>query len=78
MLTGNPTVICWLPGIPEEYYDYLIVAKDNSIKSLADAINKALYLSASEKNKYGEARNFVISRTCYGQCCNRILNLWRN
>jgi hypothetical protein len=56
MLTGNPTVICWLPGVPEEYYDYLIVAKDNSIKSLADAINKALQLSASEINKYEEAK----------------------
>ena len=78
MLTGNPTVICWLPGIPEEYYNYLIVTKDNSIKSLADAINKALHLSDSKRNKYEEARNFVIYRTNYEECCNRILNLLNN
>lgn len=78
MLTGNPTVICRLPGIPEEYYDYLIVAKDNSIQSLAESLNLALRLSDSERNKYKKARSFVISRTGYGQCCNRILNLWKN
>lgn len=78
MLTGTPTVICWLPGIPAVYYEYLIVAEDNSIKSLADAINKALYLSASEKNKYEAARNLVISRTSYWQCCNRIIKLMKS
>lgn len=78
LLTGKPSVICKLAGVPKEYYEYFIVSEDNSIRSFAKAIIKALTLTEEEKNKFREGRVFVNDRTNYKKCCERIIKLLKN
>jgi len=61
MLTGNPVVICKMAGIPEDYYEYVFTAKDDTTESLFEKLNEVLNMSKEDrKNKGKQARNFIL------------------
>lgn len=76
LLTGNITILCKLPGMPEEYFSYFINAGDCSPNSLANAINFGLNMTEKERIAFGEkAQRFVLDKkNCYYQA-ERILRL---
>lgn len=60
MASGTPVVMHRLPGIPEEYSDYLIYAEDNSYQALAEVQDKVLSWSQEQRKDFGEqAKIFV-------------------
>lgn len=69
LLTGKPTILTKLPGMPEDYYPYFIDAKDGSPEALAEAINKVLEMSEEERIIFGKnARCFILdNKNCYLQ-----------
>ena len=63
LLSGKPTIINRLPGIPEEYYDYVFTPEDESIEALAECISNVLSLDKNILDARVEAgRNFIISQ----------------
>lgn len=61
MLSATPMLTTKLPGIPEEYYDYVFSSEDNSVENLALAIEDALSYSNEELEQKGKnARDFII------------------
>jgi len=69
LLTGKPTILTKLPGMPEDYYPYFIDAKDGSPEAIAEAINKVLKMSEEERIIFGKnARCFILeNKNCYLQ-----------
>lgn len=61
MLSGTPLMTTKLQGIPDEYFDYVFSAEDNSVDCLANALKKALAHSSDELNQIGlRAQKFII------------------
>lgn len=61
MMTGRPVIMNRLPGIPTEYFDYVITPEDESINSLSLTLEKVMALSCEERERIGESgRDFVI------------------
>ena len=60
---GKVVIMNRLPGVPSEYYNYVIAPKENSIQSLADAIKSVINMSESERLCIGrKGKEFVISQ----------------
>lgn len=60
MLSGNPTLTFKLEGIKEEYFEYLHVFDDTSIKGIANKIIEVGELSETDKSIIGnKAREFI-------------------
>ena len=49
MITGNVTLTCRMKGIPDEYYNYVYIAEDDTPTGLANALDKILNLSVEER-----------------------------
>ncbi len=61
MLSGTPLLTTRLYGIPEEYFDYVFCANNNSVESLAAAIDIALQYSNEELEAMGRrAQKFIV------------------
>lgn len=61
MLTGNPTVICHMSGIPEDYYNYVFTAEDDTPAALAKRLNEVLDMSVEERHARGQAaRQYIL------------------
>lgn len=79
LLSGKPTILARLPGMPEDYYPYFIDAGDCSPQSLASAIEQVLRMTQQERNQFGaKAQQFIIENKNYEIQTERILNLFRN
>lgn len=62
MMTGKPVVMNRLPGIPEEYFNYVITPKDESIHQWAVALSELMserYEESISKGVHG--REFVLN-----------------
>lgn len=60
MYSGTPLLTTKLPGIPEEYFQYVFTAADNDVALLADALQKVFTLSEEELHCMGQnARAYV-------------------
>lgn len=70
MMSGVPTLIFKLPGIPDEYNDYVFYLSELSPDSIADSIRNILRMSLDERMNFGcKAREFVIgNKSCDIQC----------
>lgn len=79
MMTGNVVIINKLPGIPEEYYEYVICPKDESVESWTKAINNVLNMSSEDRKHLGErSKDFVMrNKTAYVQV-SKILDMVYN
>ena len=63
MLSGKPVISTHINGIPEEYYDFLIEAKDISVPALKEAIQRAANMGSKEKvNLVQNAAAFVCNK----------------
>ncbi len=79
LLTGKPTILAKLPGMPEEYFPYFVDADDCSPKALCIAINQVLSMTEKERIEFGKkGQKFIMeNKNCYIQS-NRILTLIEN
>ena len=61
LLSGKSVIINRLPGIPEEYYNYVYTPQDESVRSLAECINAVLKMNPSERERKSlSGRQFVL------------------
>lgn len=76
LLSGKSIIINRLPGIPEDYYQYVCTPKDESIEAMAECISNVLTSdSDSRKAKAQSGRNFIISQKNSKVQTQRILEL---
>lgn len=66
MLSGTPLITTMLPGIPEEYRDYVIVLDNNTPEVIAKKLNEVLKYSSHEcsqigikAQKFAESKNYI-------------------
>lgn len=79
MLSGNPSIVSKMDGIPEEYYQYLIVPNDSTGKCLADSVYKIMNMSIGERVSIGlKAKEFIMQKKNYKIQSERIVNLLRS
>ena len=63
LLTGNATIINRLPGIPEEYYNYVFTPCNESVASMRTVIRQVLDMSDEERQSYGaKGKEFILKR----------------
>lgn len=76
LLSGKCTVINRLPGIPEEYYDYVFTPEDESIEALAECLSQVLGLDDEAQKMRTEAgRNFIVGHKNSRVQTKRILDM---
>lgn len=60
MYSGNPAVVCKMSGIPQEYYNYLVVPADNSVSEIVKSINEVISWTSVQRKEFGEkAKSFI-------------------
>lgn len=63
MSTGTPTVLTKLAGIPDEYFNYVYVLKEETAQGVEQMISGILEQSPEERSRIGiEAQKFVLQR----------------
>ena len=78
MVSGTPVLSTRLPGIPEEYFEYIYPLDDESADGVAKAITAILRSSAEERTAKGQAaRRYVIDRKSKYIQSGRVLELIR-
>ena len=79
LLSGKSVIINRLPGIPEEYYQYVFTPKDESVDALAECINRVLTLEVNDRvSKAKSGREFVVSQKNSKIQVSRILEMINN
>lgn len=77
MLSGTPLITTMLPGIPEEYKDYVIVLDNNKPEVIAKKLNEFLEYTPDECSQLGlKALKFAESKNYINQA-EKILNFLR-
>lgn len=76
LASGTPVIMNYLPGVPEEYVEFINIPKDESIQSLSELIlkiknDKSFYY----KNKSNEARDFILTKKSGKYQASKILKL---
>lgn len=62
-VTAKPVISVKLPGIPKEYYDYMIPIEPFNTEGIEQAIRRVGQLSAEERKRLGiSAREFVLNK----------------
>ena len=75
MLSGTPLLTTKLKGIPSEYFDYLFLSPDNSVKNLSLAISDAFLRTDDEMRMLGEnAKRFITEQKNAKKQTARILD----
>ena len=75
MLSGTPLLTTKLKGIPSEYFDYLFLSPDNSVKNLSLAISDAFLRTDDEMRMIGEnAKRFITEQKNAKKQTARILD----
>lgn len=63
MVSGTPVLTTLLPGMPEEYNEYVYLIRDETVDGLAETLQEVLGKSKDELWKMGQnARRFVLFR----------------
>jgi len=61
MASGTPLLTTKLPGMPEEYYDYVYLFEDESVEGMAKTLDRILKLPKEELHAKGAAaKEFVL------------------
>ena len=61
MVSGNPVLSTRILGIPEEYFEHLVVLEDLSPATLKEAIERVANMPAAEREAFGRAAaDFII------------------
>ncbi len=76
LLAGKSTIINRLPGIPEEYYDYVFTPEDESVEALAECIKMVLTMDPQMlKARTQAGRDFIISQKNSKMQAKRIVDM---
>ena len=76
LLAGRSTVINRLPGIPDEYYDYVYTPADESVEALAATLSEVLEIPAAHRERRAaDGRSFIVERKNSRVQVQRILSL---
>lgn len=77
MNSGTPALVNKLDGVPEEYYDKLLLFNGNSVEDYKHSIRKALDLSDEERNRIGkDANEFIVDRNGKQRALRKIEKLF--
>lgn len=63
MLSGNPVLSFKIAGIPDEYFDYLMIIEEVSTESIVAKIQQILAMNKEERRIYGERSQKYILET---------------
>ncbi len=75
MLSGTPVLTTKLPGIPDEYFQYVFSAEDNDVQSLTDAINAVFDNSDEVLHRFGKrAKQYIVNEKNSKTQVKRILD----
>ena len=76
LLSGKVVVANRLPGIPNEYYEYIITPKNETISELSEVLKKIVFLSSEERAQIGiKGREFIIKNKNAKIQTRRILDM---
>lgn len=76
MASGTPVLTTKLPGIPQEYYNYVYTIEDESVAGLRNAIINVIQKEKNELNNKGyKAQKFILDNKNNIVQCKRILDL---
>jgi glycosyltransferase involved in cell wall biosynthesis len=76
LVSGVPTIAYSLPGMPEEYKDYMYFIKDNTVQGIANTIINVCETNPIQLKKFGEAsRKFVLSEKNNIRQVEKIMNI---
>ncbi len=79
MLAGVPVVMFHLPGIAEEYADYIRFAEAETPASFAAAIDEVLALSAQQRQAMGQrAKEYIRTNKNCGRQADRVIAFLNN
>lgn len=76
LLSGKSVVINRLPGIPDEYYDYVYVPENESPNAMADCLLNVMCVDRDErKERGGKGREFIMSKKNSKVQMDRVLEM---
>jgi len=79
MASGTPTVMYRLPGMPDEYSDFLILLKDTSLTTLKDTLIEWCEKDEQTLHNYGiKARDFILKNKNANVQAKKIIDLINN
>lgn len=68
MMSGTPVICTLLPGMSNEFVDYLITMPDNNPKTISQTLIKAMKLSIKERELLGKrAKEFISTKDTLSQ-----------
>lgn len=74
MCSGTPMLASKLPGMPDEYLNYIFEIKDCTVQGLCNSLKEVLNLNEHELQKIGEkAKKFMIQEKNYNSQVKKIL-----
>jgi glycosyltransferase involved in cell wall biosynthesis len=74
LLSGTPLITTLLPGMPEDYRNYVIVLDNNNPKTIGKKFDEVMEYSKSKRDQIGiRAQEFVKTKDCVSQAV-RIMN----
>lgn len=76
LASGRPTIMHWLPGMPDEYRMFLMIPEQENAQGLSETLMRAMQLDAQELEKLGQSgRNFVLKNKGPVSQAEKIINL---
>jgi glycosyltransferase involved in cell wall biosynthesis len=78
MASGTPMVTTALPGMPDEYYNYVFIFSEETIEGFATTLKRILALSEETLQWKGEkCKSFVMEKKNNIIQTKKVLNLFR-
>ena len=63
MVSGTPLITTKLPGMPEEYHDYVYLFNDESVEGICQSLQRVLNHESEELHRFGNAaKSFVLTK----------------
>ncbi len=76
MASGTPLLTTELPGMPEEYKEYVYLIKDESVDGMSEILKNVFLENADKRNIKGlDAQRFVIENKTGSKQVNKIVDL---
>lgn len=79
LASGTPTLMCRLPGIPDEYYNYCYSMDNNEVYALAEALLKIFEIPERYRFEMGQrARDYILQKKNPKSQTKKIVDLLAN
>lgn len=79
MVSGTPTLLTKLPGMPKEYLEYVYVLENESVDGMAEKLIEILNLSPEELKEKGKlAKEYVLNNKSNKNQAQRIIKWLAN